>query len=219
MALKRESLLGVNAYGGSGGAKPPENFSSFSLLPPPFPLSLSPLFPSPFPPFPLYHCMGSSAQPLPRVTAMIAAITGHHRLLRLQQSAQQLLQPGERQHSMQTPLNALQELSAIPRLPPIVHSVLLVLSPLLLALHRVSYALAATIAPSAPHRGLVSIAAEAVTVPTLSGAPTPCPYQVPPTGGWGALQVQGPAFLVETARCLNHCFWNFTSGDGMLSKC
>ena len=55
--------------------------------------------------------------------------------------------------------------------------------------------------------------------PDCSGAPTPCPYQVPPTGGWGALQVQGPAFLVETARCLNHCFWNFTSGDGMLSKC
>ena len=55
--------------------------------------------------------------------------------------------------------------------------------------------------------------------PDGSGAPTPCPYQVPPTGGWGALQVQGPAFLVETARCLNHCFWNFTSGDGMLSKC
>ena len=55
--------------------------------------------------------------------------------------------------------------------------------------------------------------------PDGSGAPTPCPYQVPPTGGWGALQVQGPAFLVETAHCLNHCFWNFTSGDGMLSKC
>ena len=55
--------------------------------------------------------------------------------------------------------------------------------------------------------------------PDGSGAPTPCPYQVPPSGGWGALQVQGPAFLVETARCLNHCFWNFTSGDGMLSKC
>ena len=55
--------------------------------------------------------------------------------------------------------------------------------------------------------------------PDGSGSPTPCPYQVPPTGGWGALQVQGPAFLVETARCLNHCFWNFTSGDGMLSKC
>ena len=54
--------------------------------------------------------------------------------------------------------------------------------------------------------------------PDGSGAPTPCPYQ-PPSGGWGALQVQGPAFLVETARCLNHCFWNFTSGDGMLSKC
>ena len=55
--------------------------------------------------------------------------------------------------------------------------------------------------------------------PDGSGAPIPCPHQVPPTGGWGALQVQGPAFLVETARCLNHCFWNFTSGDGMLSKC
>ena len=55
--------------------------------------------------------------------------------------------------------------------------------------------------------------------PDGSGSPTPCPYQVPPTGGWGALQVQGPAFLMDTARCLNHCFWNFTSGDGVLSKC
>jgi hypothetical protein len=55
--------------------------------------------------------------------------------------------------------------------------------------------------------------------PDGSGAPTPCPFQAPPSGGWGALQVQGPAFLVETAHCLNHCFWNFTSGDGMLSKC
>ena len=55
--------------------------------------------------------------------------------------------------------------------------------------------------------------------PDGSSAPTPCPYQVPPTGGWGALKVQGLAFLVDTAHCLNHCFWNFTSGDGMLSKC
>ena len=55
--------------------------------------------------------------------------------------------------------------------------------------------------------------------PDGSGAPTPCPLQVPPTGEWGVMQAQGPAFLVETARCLNHCFWNFTSGDGMLSKC
>jgi hypothetical protein len=55
--------------------------------------------------------------------------------------------------------------------------------------------------------------------PDGSGAPTPCPIQVPPTGGWGALQVQGPAFLVDTAHCLNHCFWNFTSGDGKLSRC
>ena len=55
--------------------------------------------------------------------------------------------------------------------------------------------------------------------PGGSGAPAPCPLQAPPAGGWGALQVQGPAFLVETAQCLNHCFWNFTSGDGALSKC
>ena len=56
--------------------------------------------------------------------------------------------------------------------------------------------------------------------PVGSSAPTPCPFQLPPTGGWGALQVQGLAFLVETASCLNHCFWNSTqSVDGMLSKC
>ena len=55
--------------------------------------------------------------------------------------------------------------------------------------------------------------------PDGSGAPIPCPYQVPPPGGWGALQVQGPAFLVETAQCFDHCFWNTTSGDGALSKC
>ena len=55
--------------------------------------------------------------------------------------------------------------------------------------------------------------------PLGSDAPTPCPIQVPPTGGWGALQVQGPAFLVETARCVNHCFWNFTTGNGALSTC
>ena len=55
--------------------------------------------------------------------------------------------------------------------------------------------------------------------PDGSSGPTPCPFQVPPSGGWGALKVQGPAFLVETAHCLNHCFWNSTSGDGTLSKC
>ena len=56
--------------------------------------------------------------------------------------------------------------------------------------------------------------------PEGASAPTPCPIQVPPPGSWGALQVQGPAFLVETARCANHCFWNFSSGDyGALSKC
>ena len=53
--------------------------------------------------------------------------------------------------------------------------------------------------------------------PDGSGAPTPCPLQVPPTGGWGAMQDQGPAFLEETARCLNQCFWNFTPGDGLIA--
>jgi hypothetical protein len=55
--------------------------------------------------------------------------------------------------------------------------------------------------------------------PIGSGAPTPCPIEVPPSDGWGALQVQGPAFLVDTSHCVNHCFWNFTSGDGRLSRC
>ena len=56
-----------------------------------------------------------------------------------------------------------------------------------------------------------------------SAAPTPCPTQVvpPPYSSWAQhpLGSQGPAFLLETAACLNHCFWNFTSGDGLLSKC
>jgi hypothetical protein len=54
--------------------------------------------------------------------------------------------------------------------------------------------------------------------PEGAGAPAPCPIQVPPSGGWPQ-RAQGPAFLVDTARCLNHCFWNFTSDDGILSKC
>lgn len=55
--------------------------------------------------------------------------------------------------------------------------------------------------------------------PAGSSGPTPCPYQVPPTGGWGALRAQGPAFLVDTATCANHCFWNFTGGALGSSKC
>jgi hypothetical protein len=57
--------------------------------------------------------------------------------------------------------------------------------------------------------------------PEGSAAPLPCPTAVPPAGGWGALRVQGPAFLVDTARCVNHCFWNFSHSDGggALSTC
>ena len=56
--------------------------------------------------------------------------------------------------------------------------------------------------------------------PEGSAAPLPCPAAVPPAGGWGALRVQGPAFLVETARCLGHCFWNSSASDGgALSTC
>ena len=56
--------------------------------------------------------------------------------------------------------------------------------------------------------------------PDGSAAPRPCPLQLPPAGGWGAQLAQGPAFVVETAHCLNHCFFNFSAGaDGLLSKC
>ncbi len=59
--------------------------------------------------------------------------------------------------------------------------------------------------------------------PDGSAAPIPCPIQVPPPPltSWAehTSGVQGPAFLVEASSCLNHCFWNFTSGDGFLSKC
>ena len=59
--------------------------------------------------------------------------------------------------------------------------------------------------------------------PDGSAEPIPCPIQIVPVpyASWAShpLTAQGPAFLVETSACLNHCFWNFTSGDGMLSKC
>ena len=59
--------------------------------------------------------------------------------------------------------------------------------------------------------------------PDGSALPIPCPIQIVPVpyASWAShpLTAQGPAFLVETAHCLNHCFFNFTSGDGMLSKC
>jgi sugar lactone lactonase YvrE len=61
--------------------------------------------------------------------------------------------------------------------------------------------------------------------PEGSVMPTPCPIQVPPSPmtSWAehtsASGVQGPAFLVESSSCLNHCFWNFSSGDGFLSIC
>jgi sugar lactone lactonase YvrE len=59
--------------------------------------------------------------------------------------------------------------------------------------------------------------------PEGSAEPIPCPILIVPApyASWAShpLTAQGPAFLVETSPCLNHCFWNFTSGDGMLSKC
>jgi sugar lactone lactonase YvrE len=60
--------------------------------------------------------------------------------------------------------------------------------------------------------------------PEGSAAPIPCPIQVVPLpyASWEAhpMAAQGPAFLVDTAGCLNHCFWNSSSsGNGMLSKC
>ena len=59
--------------------------------------------------------------------------------------------------------------------------------------------------------------------PEGSAEPIPCPIQIVPVpyASWAShpLTAQGPAFLMDTSVCLNHCFWNFTSGDGMLSKC
>jgi sugar lactone lactonase YvrE len=60
--------------------------------------------------------------------------------------------------------------------------------------------------------------------PRGSAAPLPCPALVPPGGGaWAGTpqRFQGPAFMVETASCLNHCFWNFSAGasGGLLSQC
>ena len=59
--------------------------------------------------------------------------------------------------------------------------------------------------------------------PEGSAAPIPCPIQIVPVpfASWAShpLTAQGPAFLVETSSCLNHCFWNLISGDGMLSSC
>jgi hypothetical protein len=54
--------------------------------------------------------------------------------------------------------------------------------------------------------------------PLGSAAPLPCPIQVPPSGGWGPQQVQGPAFIVETAACYSHCFFVETNG-GPQSLC
>jgi sugar lactone lactonase YvrE len=59
--------------------------------------------------------------------------------------------------------------------------------------------------------------------PDGAALPLPCPLQVPPppAASWSEhpLGAQGPAFLTETAACLNHCFWNITSGNGKVSNC
>ena len=59
--------------------------------------------------------------------------------------------------------------------------------------------------------------------PEGSATPIPCPTQVVPVpyASWAAhpLTAQGPAFLAETSACIHNCFWNFTSGDGVLSTC
>ncbi len=60
-----------------------------------------------------------------------------------------------------------------------VRPVLLAPSPLLLALSRVSHALAATTALLAPHHGLVLIVAEATTAPTALALQRPAPTKCP----------------------------------------
>ena len=59
--------------------------------------------------------------------------------------------------------------------------------------------------------------------PEGSAAPTPCPIQAVPVpfASWAShpMTAPGPACVAETAACLNHCFWNSSGGDGMLSTC
>ena len=46
----------------------------------------------------------------------------------------------------------------------------------------------------------------------------PCPLAVAPAGGWPG-GVQGPAFVVETAACLNQCFFNVSADGSIASGC
>ena len=59
--------------------------------------------------------------------------------------------------------------------------------------------------------------------PLGTGVPNPCPVQVapPPFSTWTEhpLRAQGPAFLVETASCENHCYWSASAADGHSSAC
>lgn len=48
-----------------------------------------------------------------------------------------------------------------------------------------------------------------------SPAPLPCPLQVPPRRRVGHAAGAG----ARVPHCRNHCFWNFSSGDGKLSAC
>ena len=54
--------------------------------------------------------------------------------------------------------------------------------------------------------------------PLGSGAPVRCPLAVSPAGGWPA-GIQGPAFMSETAQCLNQCFFNVAVDGSISSNC
>ena len=54
--------------------------------------------------------------------------------------------------------------------------------------------------------------------PLGSAVPLPCPLAVTPSGGWPG-GVQGPAFVVETAACLNQCFFNVSVDGSIASGC
>lgn len=54
--------------------------------------------------------------------------------------------------------------------------------------------------------------------PLGSDAPRPCPLVVAPIGGWPG-GVQGPAFAVETAQCMNQCSFNVSADETFVSMC
>ena len=73
--------------------------------------------------------------------------------------------------------------------------------------------------PANTRNGLAQNCGRGNYCPLGSAVPLPCPVSVPPSDGWGEQAVQGPAFVVETASCFSHCFFQQEGGAGTRSSC